>query len=675
MYAKCGMLQEAEDVFYSLPSRTVVSWTILMAGYTENGHAEEAFQCFEQMQSDGVQPNRVTYLCILHACAHLRAVDKCQEMHFKIVQDNLENDRIIGTALVNTYAKCGLLEKAQEAFDRISVRNVVSFGALLSALVQHDRVEEVLEHFELMQQEGIQPNAAIFIYVCKACSSMRALSKGRRVHLEIMKLGTVDKNIMVANAMLDMYAKCSALIDAQCVFDNLNSRSVVSWNVLIMGYIHYGNDIENAFLLLADMQQDDFSPDAVTFIAILKACSSLKAVNKGQQMHSDVLKLGFLEENVGIGVALVEMYCKCGLLADAQSVFNEVPVKSVILWNVLISGYIQHGYNEEALECFNEMQIKGFSPDVVTLTSILKACSVLRAVDKGQEIHSQLDKEGLCDVMAATALIDMYSKCGLVEKAQQVFDNLLARDTVSWTALIVGYAEEGLGEEALECYQQMQLEDISPNAVTFIGLLKACGSIGAAIKGREVHDEIVNYASLEKDIIVGTSLVDMYGKCGLVSQAIEVFWELPSHTVVSWNALIAGYCQVGEAQHAFEAYNAMLLEGLIPSDVTFTSLFNTCSHAGLLDKCKLYFESMDTNYSILPTVEHYNCIIDIFGRSGQVEKAVAVVQVTPFLSTFTGWHILLAACERYEPATEAFIRLTNMYADFGSEDEVICHIT
>eukprot|EP00250_Pteridium_aquilinum_P009322 c18595_g3_i1 orf=2-544(+) len=180
-----------------------------------------------------------------------------------------------------------------------------------------------------------------------------------------------------------MYAKCGSLTEAQDVFDELPYRNVVSWTSLITGYVEHGHT-EEALDCFERMQREGFSPDRVTFLSVLRACGSLGTVDKSQQIHAQILKCGLLERDVVVGTALVDTYGKCSLLAKAKEVFDMLRVHDVVSWNALITGYAYHGYGEEALDCFKQMQRQGVSPNRVTFASALKACGTLGASDKGQ---------------------------------------------------------------------------------------------------------------------------------------------------------------------------------------------------------------------------------------------------------------------------------------------------
>jgi pentatricopeptide repeat protein len=355
-----------------------------------------------------------------------------------------------------------------------------------------------------------------------------------------------------------MYAKCGELSKAELVLRDTPARDVVCWSALIAGYAQQGHGYE-ALDCFERMLGEGLSPDAIAFTSILKACGKTGAIDKGKEIHDEIVRRGLLQKDIMLGTALVDMYAKCGVLRKAQQVLEELPFRNVVTWSVLIAGCVQHGENHEALNYFERMQSEGLFPDVVTFVCILKACGSIGAIDMGQRIHDEVASKGLLptEVVLGTALIDMYAKCGMLKRAKQVLEELLVRNVVSWSALISGYVQHGQGHEALACFEDMKHDGIVPDVVIFISILSACGSTCAIEKGKQVHDEIVGRGLLHKNIMLDNALVDMYAKCGMLGKAEQVLEELPARDVISWNALMAGYAQQEQWYEAFGCFERM----------------------------------------------------------------------------------------------------------------------
>ena len=316
---------------------------------------------------------------------------------------------------------------------------------------------------------------------------------------------------------------------------------------------------------------------------------------------------------------------------------------NVISWNALIAEHTKHGRSHEALSCFDRMQGQCIIPNPITFLCALKACSSIGAVDKGKQIHIDVVSRSLLERnhVLGTALLGMYAKCGVLAKARQVHEELHIRDVVSWSALIGGYAQHGQCHEALTCLKQMQTDGISPNTIVFTSILKSCGSAGAIDKGKQIHDIIVNKGWLEKDLALGNALVDMYAKCGALSNAQQLMDELQIRDVVSWNTVIGGYAERGYGREALNCFEHMESEGLSPDGVTFLCLLNACSHSGLLNEIQILFGNMSEKYNIIPRLQHLAFMVTVFGCAGYFDQVMSVIKMMPSSDNSAVWLAVL----------------------------------
>ncbi|KAI5057937.1 hypothetical protein GOP47_0027952 [Adiantum capillus-veneris] len=504
---------------------------------------------------------------------------------------------------------------------------------------------------------------------------------GESIHDEIASKGLLQKHALLGGALVDMYAKCSILTKAQKVLDGLLVRDVVSWSALIVGYAQHGYGKE-ALDCFQQMRSEGLSPDGITYACTLKACGLAQDVDMGERIHNETASQGLLERDVVLGGALVDMYAKCGALTKAQQVLEELPVRDLVAWNALIVGFAQHSRGKEALGCYQQMQSEGISANAITYSCTLKACGIAQDVDLGVRIHDEIAIQGLLerDAVLGGALVDMYVKCGIPTKAKNILDELPVRNVVSWSALIAGYTQHVCGKEALRCFQQMQSEGFSPDAITYACTLKACGIAQDIDTGERIHNEIAGQELLQKHVLLGGALVDMYAKCGVI-KAQKAFDEIPVRNVVSWNALIAGYAQhgcgkealgcfqqmrskgflpdevswnaliggyaqQGLAEEALDCFCWMQREGTSPTAISFVSVLNACSHSGLLDEGQVLFDSMREKYGIIPDEEHYTCMVDLFGCARQFDKAMGFITTMPSSDSLPLWSALLGACRK-----------------------------
>lgn len=641
MYARCGLLGTAQAVFDKLLVRNVVSWTVLIGGYADLGYGREALECYQRMQIAGVSPSATTYVCVLKACGRVKDEDKGLEVHAELERWGLlERELVVGSSLVDMYVKCGSLSKAWKVFERLPLRNVVLWNALITGYAEQGHAKEALDCVNLMRLGGISPDLVTFLSCLKACQNSGDVDRGQEAHVEIERAGFLETDVTVANALVDMYAKLGSLSKARQVFDKVPFRDILLWNKLIAGYAKHGQG-HNALHCLEQMRLEGVLPNPITLIYSIKACQSVGAMHKGSELHAAIGQTVMLE-NLYVLSALVDMYAKNGLLTKAQQVFGMLPDRDVVAWTTLIAGYADYGHGEEALKFVEEMLSDGISPNAITFMCSLKACGSLEAADKAQELYEEVEREGLLerDLFVGNTVIDMYAKCGLLTKAQKVFDKLPVHNVVLWNTLLAAYAVHGHSEDTFKCFARMQSEGTPPNSGTFVSLLRACGQMGASDQGRKIHAEIERLGSMERDAGIANCLVAMYVKCDLLAVAERVFDKLQTRDIASCNTLMGGYAQQGDSKKALSLFERLVREGLEPDAVTYYTILNTCNRTHLSSKCEMYYDAMSREYGDAPTIEHLSRMVHNLGHAGQLDKAITMINETHL----SPWHAILSAC-------------------------------
>ena len=549
MYTKCGSLVDARKVFDKHLKKDVVSWNVMIGGYAQHGHIEEAFTLFRQMRQEGFAPDQVTYMSILNACASPAALERGKEVHAHICDNGLQCNVRIGTALVNMYARCGSIRSAQVVFDEIGMRDVISWTAMIVGYAKHGHCEEAFDVFRQMLRVGLKPDHITYTSILNACACATALERGKEVHAHIIDTG-FQSHVCVGNALVNMYAKCGSIRKARLVFNEMGKRDIISWTALIGGYSQHG-DYQEAFEVFRQMQQVGLMPNHFTYMSILNACACPAALERGKEVHAHFINSGLLFD-VRLGTALINMYARCGSIRNAQVVFDEIGKQDVVSWTAMIVGYAQHGHCEEAFEIFRQMLQCGIKPNQITYMSILKSFACPTALEPGMEVHAHIIDAGFqSHVCVGNALVNMYAKCGSISKARQVFDEMGKRDIISWTALIEGYVQHGHCEEAFEVFRQMQQVGLKPDQITYISILKACACSTALERGKEVHAHIID-AGFQSDVPVGNALINMYAKCGSISEAQLVFDKMGKRDTISWTTMIVGLALYGCGQDALQ---------------------------------------------------------------------------------------------------------------------------
>jgi pentatricopeptide repeat protein len=596
----------------------------------------------------------------------------------------LEHNTFLGTKLVHKYSMRGSMENAHRVFQKINKNNVFLWNMMIRGHVSIGYCREALELYCQMQREGLQPDNFTFPFVLKACAGLSALQEGKAIHAHIVRTG-FQWDVFVANSLITLYAQCGNVDVARHMFDKMPERDLVSWNAMIDGYARneYGGQ---ALMLFHQMQMAGVKPDPVTIVNVLTACIKAAGLCEGMWIHSCIIRSGF-EVDVFVQNSLVTMYAKCGSIEIARQLFNNMSHKNEVSWNAIIAGYAQSGHDTEALNLFSEMQLAGMKLNSFTLVSALQACAHSGSLQQGKWIHEYVLGRGLdSDAFVLNSLLDMYAKCGHMEIAQQLFNKMNEKDVVSWSAMIAAYAETGHAAEALTLFHDMQLADVMPNSITMVNVLLACTHVAALQQGKWMHSYIVK-TGFESNVIVGTALIDMYGKCGCVEIARSFFDKMTERNVVSWSVMIAGYGMHGHGEDALSIFQQMQEAGMKPNHITFVSILYACSHAGLVNKGWEYFHCMIQDYSITPTEEHCACMVDLLGRAGHLDEAQDFIQKMPFQPGVGVWGALLSACRIHcnielgeqvakrlfdlEPENAGcYVLLSNIYAAAGRWDEV-----
>ncbi|KAH8940748.1 hypothetical protein BDL97_14G001500 [Sphagnum fallax] len=312
---------------------------------------------------------------------------------------------------------------------------------------------------------------------------------------------------------------------------------------MILGYVKCGQG-SKALELFHQMQQKGVQSDPVTFVGVLNACASMAALEEGRHAHEQIIQSGY-ESVAFVGNSLIDMYAKCGSMEDAKRVFNKLPSRDVVSWNVMIFGHVKYGQGQKALELFRQLQEEGVQPDFMTLVGVLNACASVVALEQGRRAHDWVIKSGWdSNVFVGNSLIDMYAKCGNLEDALKVFNKMPSRDVVTWNAMIGGYAIHGHGKEALKQFEQMHEEGVQPDDTTFVCLLSACSHSGLLDEGLRFYSSMSTVYMISANLQHYTCMVDLLGRAGRLHEAENMVLAMPyKPQVAAWRALL-GACRI-----------------------------------------------------------------------------------------------------------------------------------
>lgn len=640
-------------------------------------------QVLHHMDGVSILKYSYIYVALLQGCTTMKALVEGKQVHAHIVRSGIELNIILGTTLINTYAKCGSMDDANQIFNKMPERHVFTWNAMILAYATFGDTEEAWKLFTRMENEGMKPDKVTYLSILKAFASPPHLEQGKQVHDIITCSGFVS-DVFVDSTLVDMYSKCGSIQDARQVFDSMPKPNVVSWTAMIGGYTKHG-DADEALKLFWKMKSAAVKPNEVTFLSLLNACAAVGNLEQGKQIHAYVVKNG-IKPNIYMQNMLLSMYAECGCIEDAQKLFDKMLNKDAVSWNAIIGGYTKQGHSEEILKLFKQMEQEGVEPDEGIFLSILNTCSSLGNLELGKKTHDQIMKTRFeSHIYVGSTLVDMYAKCGSIEDACFVFENMPARNVITWTVMIAAYSIHENVERALQLFHQMERDGLRPDELTFVSILSACANLAALGEGRHIHATIIE-KGLESDTFVGNALMYMYAKCGCLMEAHQLLDRISEPNVVSWTTVIAGYAQHGHGKMVLQLVDKMQRKGVQLNHVTFVSVISACSHSGLVEEGCGYFELMCQEHGITPTSDHYVCMVDLLGRAGRLEAANELISNMPFQPSAVVWRALLGACRIHgninlaEHAAECILKLepensaacvllSNMYGAAGKWED------
>ncbi|XP_057974611.1 pentatricopeptide repeat-containing protein At5g50390, chloroplastic-like isoform X2 [Malania oleifera] len=390
-------------------------------------------------------------------------------------------------------------------------------------------------------------------------------------------------------------------------------------------------------------REGDFDLPASTYDALVNACIALKSIGGVKKVFKYAIDSGF-EWNQNLRNRTLLMHVKCGMMIDARQLFNEMPDKNLVSWNTIIAGLVDFGDYSEAFHLFLDLWREFSDAGSRTFATVIRACAGLGYLFVARQLHSCALKMGISgNVFVSCALIDMYSKCGSIECAKFVFDDMPKKTTVGWNTIIAGYALHGYSEKALSMYYEMHESGVKMDHFTFSIVVRICARLASVDHAKQAHAGLIRHG-FGLDVVANTTLVDFYSKWGRIEDARHVFDKMPRKNVISWNALIAGYGNHGRGAEAVEMFEQMLHEGMVPNHVTFLAVLSACSRSGLSDHGWEIFESMHRDYKIKPRGMHYACMIELLGQEGLLDEAFALIRDAPVKPTVNMWAALLTAC-------------------------------
>ncbi|WCJ26188.1 Pentatricopeptide repeat (PPR-like) superfamily protein [Euphorbia peplus] len=504
----------------------------------------------------------------------------------------------------------------------------------------------------------------------------------KQVHAKLVKLGLISNSLALTRLLC--YSSISPHSDihyARSIFNLDKNPNTFSYNVIIRGYAQ-SEEPEKALSLFHSMLCSSNSvPNQLTFPFVLKACSHVKAVEEGRQVHGLVFKHGLIED-VFVLNNLIKFYSDCGLVGFACEVFDRMRDPDVVSWNSIIGGLVESGFVEEGRWMFDKMPDR----NLITWNCLIDGYVKAGMLEEAREMFDQMETR---DSISWNTMISGYVELGLMEDARVFFDKMPSRikGLITFNLMIDGYARDSRYSDVLQIFEEMRKARIELNRFTMVSVLTACSNLAASDQGEWIQ-AYIERNNVEVEAILGTALVDMFAKCGNIERAISVFGTMKERDVGAWNSIIHNLGVHGYGREALDMFSNMLSSNILPDEVTFLGILSACRHSGLLEEGREYFQLMSEMYGLEPKIEHYGCFVDLLSRADLLEEARDLIETSQMKCSVHIWGALLGASCRLgnvaigEYAAEnlmeldpsdsrCYILLSNIYSAAGLYEKAI----
>lgn len=564
----------------------------------KQGEGQKALLLFLQMKRNGVEPNSFTFPFVAKACAKMSDSRNCQLIHAHFTKSPCNANLHVQTALIDMYVKCDKLEYAFSLFEEMSKRDITAWNAMIMGFMQVGSVSRVVYLFDRMKSDGsVRPDSVTIIWLSQLASRENDVRLLASVHSFGIKIG-LGSDILVANTLISAYAKCQATAMAEMVFDgiDLGCLTVVSWNSFITGFSYAGEGFKS-LRVYQRMLNGGFRPDLSTILNLLLSFLKPQVLYQGKLVHCHGIHLGCTSD-ISILNTLISMYSKCSDITSATNVFDSmVNNRTCVSWTVMIGGYAEIGDLDNTISLFREMEAESEEkPDPVTILHVISVCGQVGALETGRWIDEYaLSRRYKSNVVICNALLDMYTKCGSINDAVELFSTMSERTVVSWTSMIAGFALHGKSREAMNCFDMMLKSGLEPNHITFLSVLQACAHAGVLEQGQEYFDRMTKVYKIDASLDHYACMADLLGRRGKLKEALDYIRNMPVEPDAGiWAALLnasKNYRNIDIGEYAAH----QLLELEPQAAAPYVEMANVYASVGRWDDVSLIRTKMKSN--------------------------------------------------------------------------------
>ncbi|GKA27757.1 pentatricopeptide repeat-containing protein [Tanacetum coccineum] len=576
-----------------------------------------------------------------------------EQTHAQIILNGLESDLSTITKLIQKASDTNAITYATKICSHFPNPDLFLYNVIIRAFSRNDdHLNAIHLYRKLREKTGLRLDGFTYAFVISALSKLvscnRCVAIGPIVHGHAI-IGGCGLDLFVGSSLVDMYLNLGRIGYARKMFDEISVKDVVLCNGMISGLVKNGF-CEEGVLVFKEMLVNGVGFDSTSFASVLTGVAEMEEgrVGVGRGIEGLAVKAG-LHWHVHVLTGFISLYAKCGDMVMARRLLEEIEKPDVVAYNAMISGFSCNKEMENAVNLFNELLGSlYYRVNSSTIVGLIPVFHPFGHLSLTSSIHSFSLKTSLVSkTSVATALITVYSRLNEIDSARKLFDESPEKSIPAWNAMISGYAQNGVTDKAITLFQEMQTFKIPPNPTTITSILSACAQLGALSLGKWVHDLAKN-GNFESNVFVSTALIDMYAKCGSIEEAWQVFDTMKDKNPVTWNAMISGYGLHGHAQEALNIFNKMVNLKVPLSGVSFVSILYACSHAGLVKEGESIFYKMVQDHGFEPLPEHYACMVDLYGRAGELQKALDFINTMSVEPGPAIWGALLSACKTHK---------------------------
>lgn len=549
-YSKWGRMPCAFKLFDEIPQRNMVTRNLMIMGCNKNSLYESSWRFFCQIHNVGAVMDEFIYGGVLSACGSLGDAASGSQVYGLVWKNGFFSSGYVRSGMIDLFAKCGMIEDSLRVLHDYNCENVVCWNSVVSGAVKNKNNWVALDVFSQMCRYGsLAPTCFTFSSVLSACAAVEDPDLGKCVHGRVIKSGDGD-DVFVGTAIVDLYAKSGAMVDALNQFKLMTMRNVVSWTVIISGFVNKG-DTASALYVLKEMKRNGEKMNNSTVSYVLSGCANSDMFEEALQIHCWTFKAGFYQDPV-VQASLISTYSKVGAVNLSEQVFVETwDMEQVDVWANMISAFVQSGNNEKATLLFQKMLEKGITLDMYTVSSILRMKDNMTL---GRQVHGYTLKLGLLsEHSVSNSILIMYSKCGNLEDSIKVFKQLERKDNISYACMITAFAGNGYAGKAIQLFREMGVREFLPDERVLAVVLNSCSALRSLKLGREIHGYALSHGFRELSI-VDSALVHMYTRCGDLRLARAIFDRMPIKDEVSWSSLISGFSRSGNFEEALHLF-------------------------------------------------------------------------------------------------------------------------